>query len=81
MIHVEDAVPIKRFLLYVDGRLAARQSPGKDEWNVRGRMPARTVGKEIPRGTSFRVLVEAKAIDVAGKKASAKHAFRICGTG
>ncbi len=78
-IQVTDDGVIKRLELFVNGNRAARQRPGRSEWNVKVRMPVRTVRRELPKGTKMKVTIEVKVRDDSGKKAHLRRAVKICG--
>jgi hypothetical protein len=78
-VHVTDDGVIRRLLLFVNGRRAARQRPGQSEWSVRVRMPVQTVRRALPKGAKVKVTIEVEVRDDSGKKARLTKAFQICG--
>jgi len=77
-IHASDDIELRRFLLFVNRRKVANQAVGQQTWNVRVNFPVRKVRSQLPSGTFVRILIEARAIDTAGKRARVKRSFRIC---
>jgi hypothetical protein len=79
MIHAADDVGISKLIVFVNRRRVASQPvAGHPTWNVRVNIPVRKVRRALTSGASVKVRIDAKVVDVAGKKADAKRTFRIC---
>jgi streptogramin lyase len=78
-IRATDDVQLRRFVLLVNRRKVADQQVNKRTWTVKVNFPARKVSRQLPLGTSVRVLIAVRVTDTAGKKSRAKRSFRICG--
>jgi hypothetical protein len=78
-IRATDDVLLKQLTLFINHRRVAKQQPNAQQWNVKVKIPVRSVRSQLPRGASVKVLVEARVVDSTGKKARARRAFRICG--
>jgi DNA-binding beta-propeller fold protein YncE len=79
LIRASDDVLLSRLTLFVNHRRVARQTVNKAEWTVRVRIPTHKLSKQIPRGSSARVLITVQVRDASGKKASRSRSFGICG--
>ena len=78
-IRATDDVLITKLLLFINHERVAKQKPNRQNWTVKVDIPVRKIRRQLPRGTSVRVLIQVKAVDGSGKKAKLSKSFRICG--
>jgi hypothetical protein len=78
-IRASDDVLISRLTLFINHKRVARQTPDRQQWNVKVNIPVKKIRRQIPRGAFVRVLIQVKVVDGSGKKATVSKSFRICG--